>query len=1105
MWGRGKSKSNGKEKSGWRRLKLAISTGASMRRDWRAKTKPPMRRSPTAAAAAAAQTANARATPGTARVTKEQHQKDIDFGRKQQRFNKLATRRSSFLSTNLNVRKTAAERGAREDAERAAAKLRQQRRRSQATGEIMAAAASAVRARPESAPAVRDLLFSVVNTPKFQDDTLAAAAVSEATVAAAAPAAEPTMVKHDRRLLETLDAEAKAKIAQIEGVDERQAAEQKALAVLKRRETLSQRQRRLLLAKPVKMVPELVRNLRRERGPGQGLYRAPRMLRGRETMSQHADGRNRGKLPKAFTHGALSCLWVSGAAERRHPVRGFRLMTGSLAELSSEGTSIVDVGVMGNSRFVTIVRRRGMCKASINDPTAETNVVYFLQGEASAMKGHALCKAGAVPVAGLPADCEHVACTTTRSYVLSRRGDVFSVAPKPNEDPRFVWEKPVEENRREAFVYEDEEGADAALTYERDADPIRAARGSANFFVRPMMSLSRKRVVGLSCGATHACAVNAAGLLWTWGQGLALGHGTNVVDVIAPRMLSEVYHDRGLRVMTVSAGSHHTLAITVRMRPLVSSLEDNTDQEEGDRESDEENGDETVGEHADDNEARASTAVHPVHTEDDKIGGVVYLSFGAWDARLGMKRIPTTVTEPVCWAPAVMNLMPYSSAQDASRLLVRFRMLVAGGSHSLALEGDPSGPHGGTLNGRGLGTLGGGVRATGSVWAFGNNSYGQLGLGHTATVWTPKKLRYPQGVLDLACGERHSICVTLKGEVWAWGDNLEGQSGHPDDISVRLVPRAVSGGISGVAVRSVRVGGRVSVVLTEPLQRDVRGRWISVDAALQRRKVEEANTNLPPVVKRMARGWNRVKTFAKATEKAEREALAEQKREAVARREAEGQQRRQTRELERRRRRRAGFADSDSSDDDETAMAEWLAERRRLLQIGDQVDRSEELPPTTFMAPPRLMLANADEIPLPDRAPAWLHLATEWLRERTAADGHIAAMNVGDGSKVPLYSDRDVWTGGHVMGSNYLRYETAQTQRIFGRRTRLPEADAMHVRDALFQLRRYTKKLVLAQAAARGAVTRERLRRTPRHKWSRRRKRRKKTTAADVRRSQAMF
>ncbi len=95
-------------------------------------------------------------------------------------------------------------------------------------------------------------------------------------------------------------------------------------------------------------------------------------------------------------------------------------------------------------------------------------------------------------------------------------------------------------------------------------------------------------------------------------------------------------------------------------------------------------------------------------------------------------------------------------------------LIAAGGSHSLAATAD-----------RGL-------------WAWGDNTYGQLGDGTTAARRMPVRVPGLGQVAALAAGDRHSLALLPDGSVWAWGDNAAGQLGI-DSLNGHLSPLPIPG------------------------------------------------------------------------------------------------------------------------------------------------------------------------------------------------------------------------------------------------------------------------------------------------------------------------
>jgi len=69
------------------------------------------------------------------------------------------------------------------------------------------------------------------------------------------------------------------------------------------------------------------------------------------------------------------------------------------------------------------------------------------------------------------------------------------------------------------------------------------------------------------------------------------------------------------------------------------------------------------------------------------------------------------------------------------------------------------------------------LKSDGTVWAFGSNGYGQLGLGTIIQANTPTKIPNLDNVIAISAGEYHSLALKSNGTVWAFGGNWSGQLG----------------------------------------------------------------------------------------------------------------------------------------------------------------------------------------------------------------------------------------------------------------------------------------------------------------------------------------
>eukprot|EP00252_Welwitschia_mirabilis_P000760 TRINITY_DN10723_c0_g1_i2.p1 TRINITY_DN10723_c0_g1~~TRINITY_DN10723_c0_g1_i2.p1 ORF type:complete len:508 (+),score=111.39 TRINITY_DN10723_c0_g1_i2:348-1871(+) len=87
------------------------------------------------------------------------------------------------------------------------------------------------------------------------------------------------------------------------------------------------------------------------------------------------------------------------------------------------------------------------------------------------------------------------------------------------------------------------------------------------------------------------------------------------------------------------------------------------------------------------------------------------------------------------------------------------------------------------------------ITATGEVYAFGGNQFGQLGTGGDQAEMLPRLLEASnlesEHAKTISCGARHTAICTESGKVFCWGWNKYGQLGLADAID-RNVPCEVS-------------------------------------------------------------------------------------------------------------------------------------------------------------------------------------------------------------------------------------------------------------------------------------------------------------------------
>jgi hypothetical protein len=125
--------------------------------------------------------------------------------------------------------------------------------------------------------------------------------------------------------------------------------------------------------------------------------------------------------------------------------------------------------------------------------------------------------------------------------------------------------------------------------------------------------------------------------------------------------------------------------------------------------------------------------------------------------------------------------------------LAGVRAIGAGGYHSLAVTGD------------------------GRVWAWGHNTYGELGNGRTTcnicANWAPSRVRGLAGATAATGGLWYSLALKADGTAWAWGNNDQGQLGdgsrqqHLTPVRVRTTVRFAALSAGEAASYAIDTGG----------------------------------------------------------------------------------------------------------------------------------------------------------------------------------------------------------------------------------------------------------------------------------------------------------
>lgn len=336
-------------------------------------------------------------------------------------------------------------------------------------------------------------------------------------------------------------------------------------------------------------------------------------------------------------------------------------------------------------------------------------------------------------------------------------------------------------------------------------------------------SLQDVCIVHISCGDAHTVALSREGLLYSWGGGGCgqLGHSeTSKMPKDedgcpyqpTPRI---VEHLRPHVVATIACGKAHTIAVSDRGRmytwgagacgqlghPDTSSFpsdEDGYPFQPVPREV------EQLRDHR-----VVSTACGDVHTLALTDLGHVYSFGGGSYGQLGVKDVGAM--------PVDADNCPYMPTPQRVACLEGIVRLACGDSHSLTVD------------------------CEGRLFCWGANSCGQLGIPNPEDprirkdpdgiphLPTPALLEAlaDQRIVDIACGEAHSLAVSASGNLYSWGacscgqlglGSCEGMPVDSDGYPYQPTPTLVTAGFQGKAVLRVACGGVHNLAVTEPDQ-----------------------------------------------------------------------------------------------------------------------------------------------------------------------------------------------------------------------------------------------------------------------------------------------
>jgi len=250
-----------------------------------------------------------------------------------------------------------------------------------------------------------------------------------------------------------------------------------------------------------------------------------------------------------------------------------------------------------------------------------------------------------------------------------------------------------------------------------------------------------------SAGLSHTVALRSDGTLWSWGDNSSgqLGDGSLNRSLVPIQISSSWPVSAANDWAAVAAGDAHTLAL--KADGTLWSWGDNASGQLGDNGSPRHgtipNQVVTVNAAFDSNwVAVAAGGAHSLALQAD---GTLWAWGDNTSGQLGDPLIVGSINTPNQVANA--GILPPSNTG--------WRGIAAGASHTLALQAD------------------------GTLWSWGANFYGQLGNGNTAGQASPVQVLNPGAApfVALASGSGHSVARQADGTLWSWGNNTSGELG----------------------------------------------------------------------------------------------------------------------------------------------------------------------------------------------------------------------------------------------------------------------------------------------------------------------------------------
>ena len=296
----------------------------------------------------------------------------------------------------------------------------------------------------------------------------------------------------------------------------------------------------------------------------------------------------------------------------------------------------------------------------------------------------------------------------------------------------------------------------------------------------------------IAAGGSHSMALKSDGTVWAWGYNLFGQLGDNsTTDRSAPVLVSNLSN-----VTAIVAGGEHSMAL--RNDGTVWAWGRNVEGQLGDSSTTDSSTPVLVSNLSN----VTAIAVGQGHSMALRNDGTVWAWGDNRYGQLGVDSIPSSRT-PV-QVSGLTGITAVAAGVGHSMALKNNGTVWAWGWNDCGQLGDDSTADRHTpvqvLDLAGMTTIAVGsfyslaLKSDGKVWAWGANFNGQLGDSSTTDRSAPVQVSDQTGLTDataIAAGGIHSMALKNDGTVWAWGDNRCGQLGV-DGIPYSNAPVRVS-------------------------------------------------------------------------------------------------------------------------------------------------------------------------------------------------------------------------------------------------------------------------------------------------------------------------